>query len=331
MKKFKIGIIGYGKMGNIRHDILKKLKNISVVVIYDKNNKSNNSLFVKNINQFLLHKLDAVIISTYTSENYKFTKFFLKKNIHVFCEKPPAQNFFELKKIRPIINKKNCILKYGFNHRYHSSIKFAKKLLNKKKFGKLLWIRGVYGKAGSIDYNKDWRNFKKFSGGGILLDQGIHMLDLILYFSNSKFRRIYSILTTSYWKIKPEDNAFILMKNNQGAICSMHSSATQWKHKFIFELYYENGYIELDGLLTSTKSYAPETIKYSLKNNIKKDKPKERTKRFTTDNSFKEEILEFIDCISFNKKPIHGTYNHAYNVMKILNNIYKGTKYKWKQ
>ena len=79
MKKFKIGIIGYGKMGNIRHDILKKLKNISVVVIYDKNNKSNNSLFVKNINQFLLHKLDAVIISTYTSENYKFTKFFLKK------------------------------------------------------------------------------------------------------------------------------------------------------------------------------------------------------------------------------------------------------------
>ena len=119
-------------------------------------------------------------------------KFFLNKNIHVFCEKPPAQNFFELKKIRPIINKKNCIVKYGFNHRYHSSIKFAKKLLSKKKFGKLLWIRGVYGKAGSIDYNKDWRNFKKFSGGGILLDQGIHMLDLVLYFSfnNSYFFNI---------------------------------------------------------------------------------------------------------------------------------------------
>ena len=79
--------------------------------------------------------------------------------------------------------KSEKILKYGFNHRYHYSVIEAKKIIDTGEMGKLLWMRGVYGKAGSIDYDKNWRNFRELSGGGILIDQGIHMLDLMMFFS----------------------------------------------------------------------------------------------------------------------------------------------------
>ena len=111
-----------------------------------------------------------------------FTTKAIKKGLHVFCEKPPAMKLKDLDSVFQAYNSSDKILKYGFNHRYHYSVIEAKKIIDSGKMGKLLWLRGAYGKAGSIDYHKNWRNYKKYSGGGILIDQGIHMLDLIRYF-----------------------------------------------------------------------------------------------------------------------------------------------------
>ena len=155
----------------------------------------------------------------------------------------------DLKPVFVALKNSNKILKYGFNHRYHYSVIEAKKIIESGKMGKLLWMRGVYGKAGSIDYNKNWRNYKKYSGGGILIDQGIHMLDLMRYLSGEKFSKINSYITTSYWNIKVEDNAFILMESNNKIIASMHSSATNGDINFL-ELCFEEGYINLDGILS---------------------------------------------------------------------------------
>ena len=184
----------------------------------------------------------------------------LNSGLHVFCEKPPAMKLADLNKVYDAFNNSNKILKYGFNHRYHYSVMEAKKIIDSGQMGKLLWLRGAYGKAGSIDYNKNWRNYKKYSGGGILIDQGIHMLDLIRYFSGEEFNKINSYITTAYWNIKVEDNAFILMQSNNKVIASMHSSATQWRHKFLLEMCFEEGYINLDGILSTTRSYAPEKL-----------------------------------------------------------------------
>ena len=88
-----------------------------------------------------------------------------------------------------------------------ASVIEAKNLISPKKtFGKLLWIRGVYEKA--FDYNKNLFLLKNFRTC-FHLDQGIHMLDLILFFTKSKIQKIHSLLTTSFWKIVPEDNAFV--------------------------------------------------------------------------------------------------------------------------
>ena len=126
--------------------------------------------------------------------------------------------------------------------------------------GKLLWMRGVYGKAGSLDFKENWRSYKKYSGGGILMDQGIHMLDLFRYFSRDEFKCIASHVDTMYWDIESEDNAFVLLKSDSGIISSLHSTANQWRHKFLLEMTFENGYINLDGILSETGSYAPETL-----------------------------------------------------------------------
>ena len=96
---------------------------------------------------------------------------------------------------------------------------------------------------GSIDFNSNWRNFKKISGGGILIDQGIHMIDLFNYLTNKKFILHYSIKKRLYWNIEAEDNAFLLLHNNKNMIASLHSSATQWSNKFLLEIYFENGFI----------------------------------------------------------------------------------------
>ena len=120
--------------------------------------------------------------------------------------------------------------------------------------GKLFMDEGCLWKGRSIDYDKNWRNFKKYSGGGILIDQRIHMLDLMRYFSNEKFNKINSYITTAYWNIKVEDNAFVLMQSENNVIASLHSSATQWRHKFLLEMCFEEGYLNLDGILSGTRS-----------------------------------------------------------------------------
>ena len=326
----KIGLVGFGKIGKIRLKILQKKKCVSEIFVFDLKNisyKAKKVIFVKNIEKLLKEKPDMVFICSYPKDFCYLTKLFLKNNIHVFCEKPPATCLSEINSVKKILKKNSkVILKYGFNHRYHESIMFAKKLIKNQKFGKLIWSRGIYGKAGSIDFSKDWRNYKNFSGGGILMDQGIHMLDLIRYFSISNYTKFKSIVETLYWNIKLEDNAFILMKNSSNQISFVHSSATQWKHKFNLELCFQNGYIILDGILSSTKSYAPETITYSFRKDFDKKKlghPKEVTKKFNNDPSWELEIDEFFNCIKNNTKVLNGNIEDAVNIMSMMENIYK--------
>ena len=137
------------------------------------------------------------------------------KKIHVFCEKPPGRNVEDIQSVIKEEKKDNKIkLKYGFNHRYHGSVRKAKKYIEEKKFGKILNIRAVYGKSKIVTFGKnEWRSSRKKAGGGILLDQGIHMLDLIYFFAG-KFNNFKSFISNKFWKYNVEDSAFALMKNN---------------------------------------------------------------------------------------------------------------------
>jgi len=332
----KIGIAGFGKMGQIRADEVRKNINTNLVAVFEQfgeipSEKYQNLIHCKTYDELLAQDLDAIFICAFNDVASSYTIQALEKGFHVFCEKPPAHTVEQLKEVLKVEKQNNKVLKYGFNHRLHYSVIEAKKLIETNTIGKLLWMRGVYGKAGSIDYNKNWRNYKKYSGGGILMDQGIHMLDLMCYFTNNSFDVLNAKLTNSFWDIEVEDNAFITMQNSENVVATMHSSATQWKHKFLLEMEFEDGYINLEGILSNSRSYAPETLVTAKREfedvTYAMGKPKETTTWFENDDSWKLELDEFVDAILNDKGIKNGTSSDGLRALSLVEEIYKKSEF----
>jgi len=332
MKKdlIKFGIAGYGKMGKIREKTIRESDESLLVSIFDIAHQKNHDEHVKfcnTIEELLETDIDAIVISAYVKVAAEYVIKALKAGKHVFCEKPPATTAEEMELVIEAEKQSKKVLKYGFNHRFHFSVMEAKKLIKTGTMGKLLWMRGIYGKAGSIDYHDNWRNYKQFSGGGILIDQGIHMLDLFRYFTESEFECISSCMTKSYWKTECEDNAFLMLKSDQGVVATMHSSANQWKHKFLLEMAFEDGYVNLDGILSTTRSYAPETLIVGRREfediTFAMGKPKETITYFENDLSWNFELAEFINAILNRKSIANGTSNDALQIMKLVTETYR--------
>jgi predicted dehydrogenase len=189
-------------------------------------------------------------------------------------------------------------------------------------------MRGLYGKSKIISFDQsDWRSKRSEAGGGILLDQGIHMLDLMLFFANEKFTKISSIVKNDFWKHDVEDNAYALMETPSGIVAQIHSSATQWRHAFNLEIIFKKGAMVFGGLLTGSKSYGAETLTViEARPDVDQGFPEEATYQFNEDISWGEEIKEFIDAVKQNKKIIHGTVEDAMTTMKLIEQIYKSDK-----
>ena len=164
------------------------------------------------------------------------------------------------------------------------------------------------------------------AGGGILLDQGIHMVDLMRLFAG-EFNEIYSFIENSHWNYDVEDNAYALMKTEDGIVAMMNSSATQWRHRFNLDINLEKGSLILGGILSSSKSYGAETltVAYANPENDLGD-PKDIVTRYNTDPSWYAEIKEFADCIINNKNIKCGTSNDALQTMKLVYKIYYADK-----
>lgn len=330
----KIGIVGFGKMGRIRALEIEKNSNTELISIFDPNISTYHNKNIKictSYDELLQEDMDAIFICTYNNVNAEYTKKALISGRHVFCEKPPAMNTAELQSVINEEKKSNLVLKYGFNHRLHYSIMEAKKLIASDTLGKMLWMRGIYGKAGGIEYQKNWRSHTEISGGGILIDQGIHMLDLMMHFSEQTFTQIQSILSSLFWYAESEDNAFVTMKSKNGVIATIHSSATQWRHKFLLEMCFEKGYIVLDGILSNSGSYAPETMTIGEREfedtTSAMGKPKEHKTWFSHDDSWELELKDFIGAIENNTKVTHGTSQDAYNALRLVEVIYEESEF----
>ena len=333
MNKVKFGIAGYGKMGKIREESILNSPDTKLISIYEVSECHHNDKDIVQCNSFdelLATDIDAVIVSAYVSVAADYVIRALNAGKHVFCEKPPSMTAKEMQKVIETEKKMGRVLKYGFNHRFHYSAMEAKKVINDGGMGKMLWMRGVYGKAGSIDFHDNWRNYKNYSGGGILLDQGIHMIDLFRYFSNDEFTCLSSHLTSSFWNVECEDNAFLTLKSKNDIVATLHSSATQWKHKFLLEMAFENGFINLDGILSSTRSYAPETMIIGKREfediTFAMGKPKESITYYEYDNSWSLELSEFIDAIHGKNAINNGTSSDALEIMKITDFVYNNSR-----
>ncbi len=329
MKILRVGIAGFGVVGKRRKIFIDQNNKLKIVAISDitfkeELNQRNDIFFLKNYKSLFHYDLDIIFICLPNKFASEATILALKKNVHIFCEKPPAKNLNDLKKVIKVKERYPKLkLKYGFNHRYHDSFIQANRIISSKKYGKLINIRAVYGKSAIIPNTGGWRSKKSEAGGGILLDQGIHILDMILFFMDD-IDKIKSFVSNDYWKHDVEDNVYTLLKDKKNRVAILHSTATEWQHKFRLELTLSECLIELSGILSGSKSYGNEEFKLINKLQQNKNNPRINIKkRYLKDHSWKREVDEFVQIVSQNKRVENGNSKQAYKVMNIIDKIYK--------
>jgi predicted dehydrogenase len=201
-------------------------------------------------------------------------------------------------------------------------VRDALRIIRNNELGRVINLRGVYGKSAIITFQQDdWRSKRSLAGGGILLDQGIHMVDMMRLFAGD-FVDVYSFVSNGYWHHDVEDNAYALMRTRDGVVAMLHSSATQWRHRFHLEIALTEGTIILSGILSGSKSYGAETITIAYKSPDDAGDPREVTTRYNHDNSWRDEVAEFHDCIVNDTCVAEGSSLEALKSMHIVYRIY---------
>lgn len=326
---YKVGIIGYGKMGQIRHQVISAFEDVQVQSIYDPEKVDTEIEKAQNSDQIIENpEIDAVFTCTPNYLNKPLTIQSLKAGKHVFCEKPPGFTAKDIEEIRAVEKESGKVLMYGFNHRHHASIKYMKKLVDDKEFGKILWMRGRYGKSVDETFYDNWRAKKELAGGGILIDQGIHMLDLLLHLGGN-FDNVHASVSNLYWNLNVEDNVFATLENTKtGLAASLHSTMTQWRHLVSLEVFLEKGYLVLNGLKTSSNAYGEEILTIAKNRSTApvatwKD---EKNITYHTDESWESELTEFFSAIKSNREVKLGNSSDALKLMKIIDKIYSFKK-----
>lgn len=326
-EKMKVGIAGYGVVGKRRHEVIDQhpmLRTIAVCdrVFPDDGIFQNGVRYYTNYQSLLSENLDILFVCMTNDIAPEVTISGLERGLHVFCEKPPGRDLNDIVRVIACEKKHPGLkLKYGFNHRYHDSVRDAMKIVKSQELGRIISLRGVYGKSKIISFNSDWRTKRALAGGGILLDQGIHMVDLMRLLAG-EFTEVHSYVSNSYWNHDVEDNAYALMRTAEGVVAMLHSSATQWRHRFQLEINLRRGMIILSGILSGSKSYGAEMMLVAYAGEDDGGDPREMTTRYNQDNSWRDEIAEFADAILNDKPILEGSSSEAMETMRLVYRIY---------
>ena len=213
---FNIGIIGFGLIGQKRAKNLGSGKLIAYSDIKKSNIKNsflNSATFYEDWNELLkIDEIDIVIIATPNNLCYEIMKECIKYKKHILVEKPAAKSSKQIMELISLSKAEKIKVHVGFNHRYHPAIIGAKKIVDEGKVGKLMFIRARYGHGGRLGYEKEWRANPSISGGGEIMDQGCHLIDLSRWFFQNEFTKCISSAKTYFWDMKVEDNGFMILE-----------------------------------------------------------------------------------------------------------------------
>jgi len=323
---YKVGIIGAGLVGTIRANIIQNFPGCEVVGIFDIE-KINAESLAKQINcssctslaQLYNLNPDIIIISTPTKYHFEICIESFSNGCHVLCEKPLSRYVDEAKKMVSASKEFNKKLKTGFDHRHLPNIQKAYQWVQNDEIGEIMFIRSRYGHGGRKGYEKEWQAYPEIAGGGELLSQGVHTLDLFNWFIG-KFETVYGMVQTAFYDVEPlEDNAFALLKTSDKKVASMHVSWTQWKNLFSFEIFGKKGMINVEG---RGGSYGPQTVSL-IKKPPMHGAPKIEKIIYPENNfSWENEWKEFIDSIE-NDRPSLGNGEDGLEVMCLAWSIYR--------
>jgi predicted dehydrogenase len=245
----------------------------------------------------------------------------VERNKPVLIEKPAGRNSNEIEPLIRIAAKSKVPVKVGFNHRFHSAFIKARQIWDSAELGELMYIRGRYGHGGRLGYDKEWRADPKIAGGGELLDQGVHLIDLSRWFAGD-FSDIDGHVDTYFWQMPVEDNGFMFLKTPTKQVAWLHVSCTEWKNLFSFEIFGRYGKLQIDGL---GGSYGTERLTY-FKMLPEMGPPETTSWEFPgADRSWASEFAYFIECIQHGHEP-EGNLNDAHAALKIIETLYQANK-----
>ncbi len=256
MKKWRVAIIGAGLIGIRRARIAHSHPESSVVSVADSSFEKAQALAAElgaSASQDWREVLaepnsNLVVVATPTESHLPIALAALHLRKHVLCEKPLARTAAEARQMVHAAAKTGKILKTGFNLRHHPAIARAREAAASGEIGRLLFGRCIYGHGGRPGMESEWRAHPEISGGGELMDQGVHVLDLFRWFFG-EFDDVAGFASTLFWQTPAaEDNAVALLRSRSGALAQMHVSWTQWKNQFRLELFGELGYLIAQGL-----------------------------------------------------------------------------------
>lgn len=203
--------------------------------------------------------LDVVIIATPHNQLAELTLRAVQSGKHVLLEKPGARWAAELEPARAAAERGGRCVHVGFNHRFHPALLKARELIDAGKLGPLYYIRGRYGHGGRIGYDREWRAQPEISGGGELLDQGAHLIDLASWYFGASFSSVHGLTATYFWDMPVEDNAFLTLRTAAGQVAQLQVTWTEWKNLFSFEIVGRDAKLHIDGL---GGSYGTERLAY---------------------------------------------------------------------
>ena len=296
--------------------------------------------------------IDAVIVSTVNKWLTPISVAALQNGKHVLCEKPPGRNWRETRRMVDAARASGRVLKVGFNHRHHPAISKAHELCIQGTVGPIMFIRAVYGHGGRPGYEKEWRGNAELAGGGELLDQGVHIVDLCRWFMGG-FASAFGCTATHFWDLdcfpaeheptpgtstqggqdtctyqglagnrQLEDNVFVLLRTADGRVAQWHTSWTQWKNRFSFEIFGQEGYLVVEGL---GGSYGTETLTVGHRR-PQSGPPTEELFHFPgPDLSWRAEWEEFVSAIREGRQPI-ANGEDGFRTMRVIAAIYESAR-----
>ncbi len=322
----RVGVVGAGLMGTRRAASASASSHSSLVVVADPDEDRAWKLATTHGCRYTSEwetvvsdaEIDAVAVCTVNKFLAPITVGALEANKHVLCEKPLGRNAEEAARMVAASRKHGRILKVGFTLRFHPALREAHRLCEAGEIGPLFFLRAVYGHGGRAGYAQEWRGDAELAGGGELLDQGIHLVDLARWFLGD-FEEALGLTARWFWEIDPlEDNAFMLLRNRSGRVASLHASWTEWRNRFTLEVVGRDGFARVDGI---GGSYGDETLTVGIRA-AQSGPPAERRIVFDgPDRSWEDDWGDFIDAVQTGRRP-EADGEDGLATMRIIQAIY---------
>lgn len=268
--------------------------------------------------------VDAVMIATLNASLAPVALQAVRAGKHVLVEKPAAIRVREVEELEAAAAKTGALVRVGYNHRYHPASLKMLEIFRSGALGPIMFLRGRYGQGGRIGYEKEWRADPKLSGGGELIDQGVHLIDLAGIFLG-EFTQVDGHATTYFWKMPVDDNAFLSLRNAAGNTAWLHVSCTEWKNMFSLEVYGRDAKLHWEGL---GGSYGMERLTY-YKMLPQMGPPETTVHEFPRgDESWKIEMTEFFEDIRLKRTPVPGL-KEAKAALAVVETIHAKSGYRW--